>query len=126
MRCRSQTLAKSYVANCATSRFLRRQISFRELTRRGGRLRSNNNCAKNTATWSTVSQASFREGRMSELTLAGLNGRIGQELGVSDWVAIDQPRIDTFASCTGDRQLLHVDVDPPKHQHPFPCPTTPS
>ena len=35
---------------------------------------------------------------MSELTLADLNGRIGQELGVSDWVAIDQARVDTFAS----------------------------
>jgi len=31
---------------------------------------------------------------VSELTLAGLNERIGQELGISDWVAIDQTRID--------------------------------
>ena len=56
---------------------------------------------------------------MSELTLAGLNERIGQELGVSDWVAIDQARIDTFASCTGDRQWIHVDVERAKRESPF-------
>ena len=48
---------------------------------------------------------------MSDLTLAGLHGRIGQELGVSDWVVIDQARIDAFASCTGDRQWIHVDPE---------------
>ena len=56
---------------------------------------------------------------MSNLTLAGLGDRIGQELGVSDWVAIDQPRIDTFASCTGDRQWIHVDVERTKRESPF-------
>ena len=34
---------------------------------------------------------------MTDLTLTGLSERIGQELGVSDWVAIDQARIDTSA-----------------------------
>ena len=52
--------------------------------------------------------SNFREARVSELTLAGLNERIGQELGISDWVAIDQARIDTFASCTGDRRAKCV------------------
>ena len=56
---------------------------------------------------------------MSNLTLAGLNERIGQELGVSDWVAIDQARIDTFASCTGDHQWIHVDVERAKRESPF-------
>lgn len=56
---------------------------------------------------------------MSELTLAGLNERIGQELGISDWVAIDQERIDTFASCTGDRQWIHVDVERANRESPF-------
>ncbi len=56
---------------------------------------------------------------MSELTLAGLSERIGRELGVSDWVAIDQERIDTFASCTGDRQWIHVDVERAKRESPF-------
>jgi acyl dehydratase len=59
------------------------------------------------------------EGRVTDLTLAGLNGRIGQELGVSHWVAIDQARIDTFASCTGDHQWIHVDVERAKRESPF-------
>jgi acyl dehydratase len=56
---------------------------------------------------------------VSNLTLAGLSDRIGQELGLSEWVAIDQPRIDTFASCTGDHQWIHVDVERAKRESPF-------
>ena len=56
---------------------------------------------------------------MSNLTLAGLGERVGHELGLSDWVKIDQPRIDTFASCTGDRQWIHVDVERAKRESPF-------
>ncbi len=33
----------------------------------------------------------------------------GQELGVSDWVLINQERIDQFATATGDDQWIHVD-----------------
>jgi len=56
---------------------------------------------------------------VSVLTIAGLNERIGQELGVSDWVVIDQARIDKFASCTGDHQWIHVDVERAKRESPF-------
>ena len=35
-------------------------------------------------------------------SVATLDEFVGQELGVSDWVTIDQARIDTFAQCTGD------------------------
>ncbi len=35
----------------------------------------------------------------------------GQELGTSDWVEIDQQRVDTFAEATGDHQWIHVDVE---------------
>lgn len=35
----------------------------------------------------------------------------GQELGVSEWVAIHQDRIDMFADATGDRQWIHVDAE---------------
>ncbi len=34
---------------------------------------------------------------------------VGQELGVSDWVLVDQARIDAFAEVTGDHQFIHVD-----------------
>jgi len=59
---------------------------------------------------------------VSELTLAGLSERIGRELGVSDWMAIDQERIDAFASCTGDRQWIHVDVERATRGKPVPRP----
>jgi len=38
-----------------------------------------------------------------------IKGRIGSEVGVSDWIAIDQPRIDAFAEVTDDHQFIHVD-----------------
>jgi acyl dehydratase len=39
-------------------------------------------------------------------TLAGL---AGEELGSSDWLEIDQERVDRFADATGDHQWIHVD-----------------
>jgi acyl dehydratase len=56
---------------------------------------------------------------MSNLTLAGLGEHVGKELGLSDWVAIDQQRIDNFAACTGDHQWIHVDVERAKRESPF-------
>jgi len=35
--------------------------------------------------------------------------RIGTEIGVSDWILVDQKAIDTFADVTGDHQFIHVD-----------------
>ncbi len=35
----------------------------------------------------------------------------GEEIGLSDWVVIDQHRIDQFAEATGDYQWIHVDTD---------------
>ena len=37
--------------------------------------------------------------------------RIGQEVGVSGWLTVDQPRIDAFADATEDRQFIHVDPE---------------
>jgi len=36
---------------------------------------------------------------------------VGQEIGVSDWVLIDQDRVNRFADATGDHQWIHVDVE---------------
>ena len=36
---------------------------------------------------------------------------IGTEVGVSDWVTIDQDRIDKFADATMDHQFIHVDPE---------------
>lgn len=43
----------------------------------------------------------------------------GRELGTSDWITVDQDRIDRFAACTGDRQWIHVDVERAKRESPF-------
>jgi acyl dehydratase len=37
--------------------------------------------------------------------------KVGQEVGVSDWILIDQARIDAFADITEDRQFIHVDPE---------------
>ena len=44
-------------------------------------------------------------------TAAELVPLIGQEVGVSDWVIVDQAMIDAFAELTGDHQWIHVDVE---------------
>src|SRR5690606_6222746 len=38
-------------------------------------------------------------------------GHVGKEIGVSEWITIDQEMIDTFARLTGDDQWIHVDVE---------------
>lgn len=43
--------------------------------------------------------------------LADLETLVGQEIGLSDWVHIDQQRIDEFGRCTGDLQWIHMDPE---------------
>jgi acyl dehydratase len=40
-----------------------------------------------------------------------IKGRIGQEIGISGWLNVDQQAIDTFAEVTQDRQFIHVDPE---------------
>lgn len=54
-------------------------------------------------------------------TLARAADFLDREVGVSDWLAIDQPRIDAFADITGDRQWIHLDV-PKAHDGPYGAP----
>src|SRR5438874_12803108 len=42
-------------------------------------------------------------------TLDEIRSRIGEEIGVSSWLSVDQDRIDAFAEATEDRQFIHVD-----------------
>ncbi|HSW03161.1 MaoC family dehydratase [Aquabacterium sp.] len=44
-------------------------------------------------------------------TLASLQQRVGEHLATSDWVLIDQERINLFAQATGDHQWIHVDAE---------------
>lgn len=46
---------------------------------------------------------------LAGLRFANIETFVDQELGVSDWLAIDQSRIDAFADVTMDRQWIHVD-----------------
>ena len=41
--------------------------------------------------------------------LQELQAQVGQEIGLSDWITVDQPRIDQFAQATGDHQWIHID-----------------
>lgn len=46
---------------------------------------------------------------MPQVPAAALKDYIGKELGRSDWLVVDQQRVDQFADCTGDHQFIHVD-----------------
>ena len=54
--------------------------------------------------------------------LATLQEFVGQEIGVSDWLEIDQARIQAFADCTGDQQWIHTDVERCRTESPFGTP----
>ncbi|SHN26565.1 MaoC family dehydratase [Rhizobacter sp. OV335] len=41
--------------------------------------------------------------------LAELQALVGQQIGLSEWIEVDQRRIDQFADATGDHQWIHVD-----------------
>ena len=40
-----------------------------------------------------------------------LQDHVGQEVGVTDWLTIEQERIDQFADATDDHQYIHVDAE---------------
>ena len=43
--------------------------------------------------------------------LADLQTRVGEEVGVSEWITVDQNRIKLFADATGDHQWIHLDAE---------------
>ena len=51
--------------------------------------------------------------------IAALGERLGQEIAVSDWLDVTQPRIDQFAEATDDRQWIHVDPARAAVESPF-------
>jgi acyl dehydratase len=44
-------------------------------------------------------------------SLEEIQSKVGTEIGVSDWILVDQDRIDRFAEVTEDRQFIHVDPE---------------
>ena len=49
---------------------------------------------------------------------AELARHVGQELGVSEWLEINQAMVDAFAQATGDHNWIHVDVARAKREMP--------
>lgn len=47
-------------------------------------------------------------------TFDELTAAVGEDLGASEWLEIDQDRVDAFADATGDHQWIHVDVEKAK------------
>lgn len=54
-----------------------------------------------------------------DTALAELEGQIGQEIGVSDWITVDQAMIDQFAVTTQDEQWIHIDPERAAKETPF-------
>ena len=46
---------------------------------------------------------------MPVATLEEIRSKVGQEVGTSSWLLVDQSRIEAFADATEDRQFIHVD-----------------
>jgi acyl dehydratase len=55
---------------------------------------------------------------MRTVSFDELSSLAGQEIGVSDWVSIDQNRINQFADATGDHQWIHIDIERAKKELP--------
>ncbi len=56
---------------------------------------------------------------MTVFTLAELGTLVGREIATSDWMVVNQDRIDAFADTTDDHQWIHVDVDRATTETPF-------
>lgn len=54
-----------------------------------------------------------------EISLKDIMALVGQEIGVSDWITVDQPMIDAFAKSTLDDQFIHTDPERAKAESPF-------
>lgn len=51
---------------------------------------------------------------MASITPQELQTRVGEHLGTSEWVLVDQDRINKFAEATGDFQFIHIDAEKAK------------
>ena len=47
-----------------------------------------------------------------------MKAHVGEDIGASDWMTVDQAMIDKFADATGDHQWIHVDVERAKRDMP--------
>lgn len=54
-----------------------------------------------------------------EISLSEVQSLVGQEIGVSKWITVDQTMIDAFAGATDDHQFIHVDPVRAAAETPF-------
>ena len=54
-----------------------------------------------------------------KMPLSDLVKHVGEEMGVSSWITLDQARIAEFAHCTDDHQWIHVDAERAARESPF-------
>ena len=52
---------------------------------------------------------------MPTASLDDIRSRVGQEIGLSSWLTVEQERIHAFAEATEDRQFIHTDPDAAAH-----------
>ena len=55
---------------------------------------------------------------MKTIKYADVAKHVGEEMGVSEWVKVDQERVNKFAEATGDHQWIHIDVERAKRELP--------
>lgn len=51
---------------------------------------------------------------MATISVPDYQAKVGQTVGASEWILIDQAMIDRFADATGDHQFIHVDPEKAK------------
>jgi acyl dehydratase len=54
-----------------------------------------------------------------DISLVEIMKQVGTEIGISDWITVDQTMIDTFADATLDHQFIHVDPERAKAETPY-------
>jgi len=53
------------------------------------------------------------------MPVSDLVKHVGEEMGISSWITLDQARISEFAHCTGDHQWIHVDAERAARESPY-------
>jgi acyl dehydratase len=59
----------------------------------------------------TAANGTIKEQDMSGITPAELASRVGESIGTSEWILVDQDMINKFADATGDHQFIHVNEE---------------
>lgn len=52
-------------------------------------------------------------------SIDAMSNWVGREVAVSDWLLIDQQRIQLFADATGDKQWIHIDPERAQRESPY-------